>query len=99
MIEAITSINIDYITGVNFCAPMYQIILLLTLSTLALIFGSAKAALLINYCFALYWAYIFDRNYILEEGTKHSPYFPWLYFGFGFAILLLAIVGFFVKKE
>ncbi|MCG6880006.1 MAG: hypothetical protein LJE96_12780 [Deltaproteobacteria bacterium] len=99
MLEFITSGNLDYIANVNFCAPFYQIILLLTLSTLALIFGSAKSALLINYCFALYWAYVFDRTYILEEGTKHSPYFPWLYFGFGFAVLLLAVIGFFVKRD
>ncbi len=99
MLDFFGSINLDYITAVNFCAPLYQIILLLTLSTIALIFGNAKAALLINYCFALYWAYVFDRAYILEEGTKHSPYFAWLYFGFGFAVFLLAVIGFFVKKE
>jgi hypothetical protein len=89
----------EFISSVKFCAPFYQIALLLALSTLALIFGNPKIALLINYLFTLYWAYVFDRAYILEAGTKHSPIFPWLYFGFGFAVFLLAIVGFFFKKE
>ncbi len=90
---------LESIFSIKFCAPFYQIVLLLGLSTVTLIFGNPKAALLINYLFALYWAYVFDRTYILEEGTKHSPYFPLLYFGFGLAIFLLAVIGFFVKKE
>jgi len=90
---------LEFISSVKFCAPFYQIALLLGLSTLALIFGNPKMALMINYLFTLYWAYVFDRAYILEAGTKQLPFFPWLYFGFGFAIFLLAIVGFFLKKD
>ena len=66
---------VEFISSVKFCAPFYQIALLLGLSTLALIFGNPKIALLINYLFTLYWAYVFDRAYILEAGTKHSPIF------------------------
>lgn len=90
---------LEFIGSIKFCAPFYQIALLLGLSTFALIFGSPKMALMINYLFTLYWAYVFDRAYILEVGTKHSPIFPWLYFGFGFAVFLLAIVGLFLKKD
>jgi hypothetical protein len=89
----------EFISSVKFCAPFYQIVLLLGISTLALIFGHPKVALLINYLFALYWVYVFDRAYILEAGSKHLPIFPWLYFGFGFTVILLAIVGLFLKKE
>ncbi len=90
---------LEFISSVKFCAPFYQIALLLGLSTLALIFGSSRVALLINYLFTLYWAYVFDRSYILETGTKHSDLFPWFYFGFGFIILLLAVIGLFLKKD
>ena len=90
---------VEFISSVKFCAPFYQIALLLGLSTLALIFGNPKIALLLKYLFTLYWAYIFDRAYILEAGTIQSPIFPWLYFGFGFAVFLLAILGFFLKKD
>ena len=86
---------LEFVSSIKFCAPLYQIILLLTLSTFALIFGNAKAALLINYLFALYWAYVFDREYILEAGAKQTSLFPWLYFGFGFAIFFLALIGLF----
>ncbi|MBW2710194.1 MAG: hypothetical protein JRD04_13240 [Deltaproteobacteria bacterium] len=90
---------LEFIGSIKFCAPFYQIALLLALSTLALIFGNPRVALLINYLFALYWAYIFDRAYILEAGTKHSPFFPWIYFGFGFAVFLLAAIGLFFKRD
>jgi len=90
---------LEFIGSVKFCAPVYQIVLLLGLSTLALIFGNAKIALLINYLFILYWAYVSDRAYIVEAGTKHWPIFPWSYYGFGFVVLLLAVVGFLIKKD
>ena len=90
---------LEFISSVKFCAPFYQIALLLGLSTLALIFGNPKLALLVNYLFALYWVYVFDRAYILEAGTKHSPLFPWFYFGFGFVVLMLAVIGLLLRKE
>jgi hypothetical protein len=90
---------LEVVTSIKFCAPFYQIALLLALSTLALIFGSPKLALLINYLFTLYWAYVSDRSYILEAGAKQSPYFSWLFFGFGFAVFFLAVLGFFFKKD
>lgn len=90
---------LEFITSLKFCAPFYQIVLLLGLSTLALIFGKPKISLLINYLFALYWAYVFDREYILEAGAKHAAYFPWLYFGFGFAIFVLALLGLLLKND
>lgn len=89
----------EFLLKTTFCAPLYQIGLLLLLSTLALLFGKAKAGLLINYLFALYWAYVFDREYLIKSGTEHAPYFPWLYFGFGFAILIFALIGFFASGE
>ncbi|MBW1769650.1 MAG: hypothetical protein JRJ17_00525, partial [Deltaproteobacteria bacterium] len=41
--------------------PLFHIALLLALSTLALLLGRVKLALLVNYLFALYWGYIFNR--------------------------------------
>jgi hypothetical protein len=42
---------------------MVQIIALLLISTLALLFGKIKLALLGNYLFGLYWAYIFKWDF------------------------------------
>ena len=90
---------LEFISSIKLCVPFYQIVLLLGLSTFTLIFGFPKITILISYLFILYWAYVFDRAYILEAGTKHSPLFPWLYFGFGFAVFLLAIIGIFLKRD
>jgi hypothetical protein len=35
----------------------------------------------VNFVFILYWAYIFDREYLLDYGVKRADYFPWIYFG------------------
>jgi hypothetical protein len=49
---------------------MPQIILLLTLSTLSLVFGRLRLALLINYCFTIYWGYVPNFNSITGDGLR-----------------------------
>lgn len=89
----------EYVMEMNFCAPLYQVGLLLLLISLTLLFGKAKLGLLITYLFTLYWAYVFDRDYLLTSGTKHAAYFPWLYFGFGFTVFFLALFAFLTNRE
>ncbi len=89
----------EFLFTMTFCAPVYQIGLLLVLSTLFLLFGKARLGLLVNYIFALYWAYIFDREYLLEYGVKRAEYFPWVYFGFGFLVFVFALFGFLSQRN
>lgn len=86
----------DFVLEMKFCAPLYQIGLLLVLSTICLFFGKVKFALLVNFVYTLYWAYVFDRAYLLEYGGARADYFSWVYFGFGFIVVVLALLGFFM---
>ncbi len=79
--------------------PLYQIGLLLLISTLALLFGRIKVALLNNYLFALYWGYILNRNALVGEQFENFSYFTAVYFGFGFVIVILALIGFMTHGE
>ena len=90
---------LEFISSVKFCAPFYQIALLLMLSTVVLIFGKPKIALLINYIFLLYWIYVSDREYIVEAGSKHFAAFSWFYFAFGLTVIVLALLGLLLKNE
>ena len=78
---------------------MAQLSLLLLLSTLSLLFGRIKLALIINYCFTLYWGYILNMDVIKEAGQGVTDMFTYTYFGFGLVILMLALVGFFVQHD
>jgi hypothetical protein len=42
--------------------------LLLTLLTFVFLFGYLKLALLINYCFAMYWGYILNVDIFTDRG-------------------------------
>jgi hypothetical protein len=77
--------------------PLAENSLLLLSSTLALVFGRIKLALLINYCFTLYWGYFLNVDIITEYGLTDT--FTYMYFGFGLAILLLALVGFIFQRD
>ncbi|MBW2566672.1 MAG: hypothetical protein JRE24_07285 [Deltaproteobacteria bacterium] len=73
--------------------------LLLALSTLALLLGRVKLALLVNYLFALYWGYIFNRELLVGSDLEKLDYFTALYFGLGAVIVVLALAGFLTHRE
>jgi len=74
--------------------PMYQVGLLLLLSSLALFAGKTKLALIINYLFVLYWGYWLNRQAILGDSLVQLDLFTACYFGFGIVIIILALIGF-----
>jgi len=73
--------------------PVYQLILLLLISTISLLFGRTKLALIINYLFTLYWGFVFNRDLFLGHELE---YWYLLYWGFGTSIAILAAVGFLI---
>ena len=76
--------------------PLYQIGLLLLLSSLAVFAGKAQLALIINYLFVLYWGYWLNQGAILADGPQ-LDLFTVCYFGFGILIIILALMGLFSK--
>lgn len=79
--------------------PLFQIIVLLLFSTLALLFGKVRMALIINYVFTFYWAYFFNREHLLGMGMQKFDTFTLIYFLFGLIIILVAMVGFLFQKN
>ena len=79
--------------------PLSQVMMLLFLSTMALLFGRLKLALLISYGFALFWGYISNMINTTSEGTFSLDSFTVFYIGFGMSILVLALIGFTTHKD
>jgi len=79
--------------------PVVQIGLLLLISTMALLYGRIKLALLVNYCFTLYWGYILNMDVIREAQASVTDTFTYMYFGFGLIIVMLALFGFIAQSE
>ena len=84
----------DLIHSAELSIPILQIVMLLLLGTVALLFGKVKMALLINYMFTMYWGYGFGWEYLKNSGFANLDYFTYIYFGFGFVIIAMAIIGF-----
>ncbi|MBI9073816.1 MAG: hypothetical protein JEZ02_00295 [Desulfatibacillum sp.] len=92
-------VQLEAIYATQLTIPLYQIGLLLLISTLALLFGRIKVALLNNYLFSLYWGYILNRDVLVGDNLENVSYFTVLYFGFGIIIAILALVGFMTHKD
>ena len=89
----------EVFTSTQLAIPTMQVVLLLALSTGALLIGRLKLALLINYCFTLYWGYVANIDLFSIEGVMMLNNHTFLYFGFGLAIVLLAMIGFATYRE
>ena len=67
---------LDFLLNANLSIPMVQLILLMLMSTISLLFGKLKLALLINYVFTLHWAYVANRDNLIGMGLKIFNLFP-----------------------
>jgi len=83
----------EFFSTAKIFIPVYQMILLLLVSTLTLLFGRTKLALIINYLFTLYWGFVFNRDLLLGHELEYCYL---LYWGFGASIAILAAVGFLI---
>ena len=90
----------EFFLSLKVSVPLIQIAMLLTLSTLALLFRRVKLALMINYIFALFWGYILSENFNIINGINEMDLKNvFIYFGFGFLVIILALVGFFQSRD
>jgi hypothetical protein len=89
----------EIFTSTQLAIPMSQVILLLILSTLALLVGRLKLALLINYCFTLYWGYIANLDFFTATEVSKLNQYTFLYFGSGIVIIMLAMIGLLTHRE
>ena len=89
----------DIFLSTELSVPMLQIVMLLALSTLSLIFGRMRLALLINYCFTLYWGYVSNLSFFTGDGALQTANLSFIYLGFGIVIIALAIVGLMYHRD
>jgi hypothetical protein len=93
------SVQMDFFLNTDLTIPMIQIVILLLFSTVAMLFGKLRLALLINYVFTLHWAYIFNRDRYMDMGLEQFDLFTIVYFIFGLGVVLLATVAFLFNRE
>jgi hypothetical protein len=79
--------------------PLFHILVLLSLTTLVLIFGYTRMALILNYIFLIYWSYLSNVLLYTEKGDLQLNRITLIYIAFGFVILLLAAMGFIHNRE
>lgn len=79
--------------------PIFQIMLVLTLGTLALVLGKMKLSLVVFYCGILYWGYFRNPSLKSAEGTFQMDAFTLFFLGFGVVILLLTLIGLLTHQD
>ena len=91
--------HMEPLMSTQLSVPLSHILALLSLTTLILIFGYTRMALLLNYSFLMYWSYLSNVILFTEKGELQLNRITLLYMAFGFAILLLATMGLIHNRE
>lgn len=79
--------------------PLYQIMFLLVIMTVALLFGYLRLGMFFSYVFTFYWGNIFNVRSIFNNVDPVSSTLSFMFVGFGLIIIFLAMVGFLLNKE
>jgi hypothetical protein len=89
----------EIFTSTQLTIPLLHVLLLLVLSTIALLIGRLRLALFINYCFTMYWGYVIKLDLFTAAEISKANGYTFLYFGSGVVITLLVILGLFAHHE
>jgi len=76
-----------------------QILTLVSLTTLAVVFGYPRAALFLNYCFLMYWSYFSNMILFTEKGVLKLDGVTFPFIGFGLAVIMLAMMGLVYSRD
>ena len=90
---------LDYFLNISLTIPIIQLILLMLISTISLLFGRLKLALIVNYLFTLNWDYIANRDKLMDMSSDNFEMFSVVYFVFGLVIVLTATFAFMFQKN
>ena len=90
---------LDYFLNISLTIPIIQLILLMLISTISLLFGRLKLALIVNYLFTLNWAYIANRDKLMDMSSANFELYSIMYFIFGLGIVLTASFAFMFQKS
>ena len=90
---------LDYFLNISLAIPIIQLVLLMLISTVSLLFGKLKLALIVNYLFTLHWAYIANRDKLMDMSSDNFEIFSLIYFVFGLGIVLTATFAFMFQKS
>jgi len=74
--------DLDFLYTTRLSVPLFQVVILLGITSIATLFGRLRLALVTTYLFTLYWGYFLNRD-LLFGFIKELDYFVFLYFGFG----------------
>jgi len=89
----------ETLMSTQLAVPLFQVALLLGISTLILFFGRVKLALLINYCFTFYWGFFLNPSFRSDLGELMLNTYTYAYIGVGLIIIVLALIGFMSSKD
>ena len=90
---------LDHFLNISLEIPIIQLILLMLISTITLLFGRLKLALIVNYLFTLNWAYIANRDKLMDMSSENFELYSLMYFIFGLGIVLTASFAFMFQKS
>lgn len=84
----------DTVMSAELTIPGYQLGILLIIAVFSLLLARPKLGVFVTFLFIMYWGYWINLKTMVGAPVQFNS-FTLLYFGFGAALTLLALLGFF----
>ena len=89
----------ENLLAMELTVKLSDLMVMLTLCTVAFIYGMTRTALLISYAFCFYWGYLANLDLFFNTHIEAVNQVTGFYFVFGFIIFILSMAAFFVYRD
>jgi hypothetical protein len=88
----------SFLLGENLSIPLWEVLVFITINSICLLFGRNKSGLIISYCFAFYWGFIFNVKHFINVAGQ-STWGMTVYVLSGVIMVCVIFTGFFVESR
>lgn len=89
---------LEFFSGMEFSVPLWEVALLVVISSVCLLLGKHKLGLITSYFFMFYWGFVINRTYFVDT-LGNATIGLYIYSIAGIVMAVIVITGFFVKSD
>ncbi len=89
---------VEFLTAKEFSVPVWEVILLVVINSICLLLGRHRLGLIVSYLFVFYWGFIINKGYFIDL-LGNMTWGLYVYAISGVLMVVIAVIGFFVKKQ
>ncbi|HOV89884.1 MAG TPA: hypothetical protein PKW07_04145 [Syntrophorhabdaceae bacterium] len=89
---------VEFLTAKEFSVPVWEVIILVVINSICLLLGKHRLGLIVSYLFVFYWGFVINKGYFIDS-LGNMTWGVYVYAISGVLMVVITVIGFFVKKQ